>query len=174
MTNVLPISAQKKVWAVYRARFIITASLFILGLSALVGLALIPSYLALKLAAPVTREAAPLPKGEKEDASALPRAQALIVQLTPLITASTSPTAVISAALSARPAGVSLDHIVFDRGVEKKAGQVMLSGSATRDAVNAFRQTLAAQTYFKNISVPVGALVGSEGNRFSITATGPF
>ena len=48
MTNILPIPAQKSLWAMHRARFLIVISLVFIGLAGIALLALIPSFAALE------------------------------------------------------------------------------------------------------------------------------
>lgn len=167
MANVLPIAAQKRVWRMYRARFIIVGSFVLLGLSAIGGVALLPSYLALEIAAPAP-VATSAPRNDTVDPVAIARTQALLLQIGPVVSATSSPSTTITAALAARPAGLVVDSIGYTSEVPAK---IVLGGTANRDQINAYRNALLATGRFSGVSVPVGALVGAEGGRFSITLT---
>lgn len=171
MTNLLPLKRQKAVWAMYRARFLIAASIVLLVFAAIAALALIPSYLALELAAPPAPQTTSQPKGSPGDTAAIARAQAIVRAAVPLVIAATSSSRVIDEALSLKPAGVSITHVTLASGAP---GQLALAGTATRDALNAYRNALSADPFFTGVSVPVNALVGSDNGQFSITLSGNF
>ncbi len=68
--------------------------------------------------------------------------------------------------LAARPQGVTVDRIRYESG---KPSQLVLSGYAPRYAVNHFRTALTDTGKFTSVSVPVGALVGTDDSGFSVT-----
>ena len=169
MANVLPLDAQKKLWRMYRARFIIAFSILMCGLAVLCGLLMIPSYFALRIAAvPVSSEAVMRAESAAEDTMAVARAQALVRILQPLLSATSSPAHIITSVLYERPKGVLVRHVTYTGG----QGQLLISGSAARDAINVYRDTLLKHPSFTSVSIPVAALVGNEGGNFSITLTG--
>lgn len=167
MANVLPITAQKKLWRMYRAHFIVALSGSLIVLALLTALLLVPSYLALRLAAPpvVASDKVQAPADRGADTIELARAQALLRALDPLLMATSSVVADISQALSERPAGVSIDHITYTADNR----QLTLSGTAAREKLNAYRDMLAGHERFSSVSVPVSALVGTGGGHFAIT-----
>ena len=168
MANVLPPTAQKKLWRMYRARFIIVFSIMLATLALLAGLLIGPSYLALRIAAPPQQNTPVEGKGGATgDAVAIARTQAIALALTPLLSATTSPSSAIVAALSNRRAGIVIGYITYSADT----GQLTLTGTAPRDAINAYRDALKADTRFSSVSVPVSALVGTEDGRFSVTLT---
>ena len=65
-----------------------------------------------------------------------------------------------------------VDQITYTAG---SPSSLMLVGSAdTTGGISAYRAALAADAAFASVSVPVGALVGTEGGRFSVTLSGTF
>lgn len=166
MSNLLPIEDQKKIWAMYRSRFIFVTALVMLVLAVVGFTALIPGYVALTLAAPSAESVSVNREGS--DPIAMVRAQALINNLAPIFSATSSPTDVMLSVIEQRPTGVRIDRISYMKG------QVTLGGTGSRETVTAYRTALTSDTRFSSVAVPVAALVGSEGNRFSMTITGSF
>lgn len=165
MTNILPLEAQKKVWSMYRSRFLITASLVSLALSTLAALVLVPSFLALELAAPPISDAvAHSRENTPTDIAIISRTQALAGALSPILAATSSPSQRIREALSAKPQGVSVTHITYT----SQPSMITLSGTASRDTISAFRDTLAKDPLFTNVSVPVDSLIGAS-NSFTMS-----
>jgi hypothetical protein len=170
MANILPLDAQKKIWSMYRARFLIAASLVSLALSALAALALVPSYLALQLAAPPVSDAISHANANTpEDIATVSRAQALIAALGPVLSATTSPASVILDALGQRPAGVTVTGITYTTN----PSLITFAGSASRDAISAYRDTLAKDPLFTSVSIPVDSLIGNNSN-FTMSLSGNF
>ena len=168
MANVLPPPAQKKLWRMYRARFIVVFSALLSTLALLAMLLILPSYLALRIAAPPQQNAPTTgQRGATGDAMAIARAQAIVLAITPVLAATSSPSSAIASALSDRPAGVVIEHITYSADT----GQLTLTGTALRSAVNGYHDALTGNPRFSSVSVPVSALVGSDGGRFSVTLT---
>ena len=168
MVNVLPQSAQKKLWRTYRSRLLIALSgmLTVLALASL--LALFPGYLALSLFAPPPSESDAT--GERSEAAVgveLGRAQALIRVMSPILSATTSPSALITEVVSLKPPSVSIGHITYS--VQEK--RVLLTGSGGREAITEFRDALSKSPHVAQVSVPVSELVGTADSRFSMTIT---
>jgi len=171
MTNLLPPKSLSDAWSMYRARFLIAGSLVVLVFAGVALLALVPSFLALRIsAAPAPAQATSTP-GSPQDAADILRAQALVRAVAPLAAAATSSDAVIAEALSLRPAGIRVTHIAFAIGTP---GQMTISGTGSRDGISAYRDALGKDPYFTAVSVPVGALVGADNGQFSITISGTF
>lgn len=171
MANVLPLDAQKKIASEYRARFVIAAAVAIAALGLLLALALVPSYLAISLAAPPIREAVSSERASNPQVVA--RTQMLITQLTPALLATTSPRALIDAAIADRPGGVTLDHFVYTAPRTGKSAEMLIAGAASREKIAAYRDALEADPLFTTVSVPVSALVGGGNGDFSITLAMP-
>lgn len=172
MSNVLPKEAKKAVWGMYRTRFIIAGSLVAFAAAALSALSLLPGYLALHAAEPASVRADTSKSGGNEaDRTAIMSVRAMLETLSPLI-ATTTPSAAITQALSARPSTIAVDHITYTAG---NLGTLILAGSAaTREAISGYRQALSADPLWKTVFVPVGDLTGEPGARFSVTLTGYF
>ena len=167
MSNVLPHEAQKVVWGMYRARFVVAGSLVGLAAAALSGLALLPTYLALQVG---QRDSSPeiSSRGsvDQADREGIIHTQSLLAALSPLLAATTTPTETIALALSLRPANVTVDHVSYTSG---SPSTIMIVGSAAREAINAYRQALQSDPHWKSVSVPVGDLAGAVGGQFSVT-----
>jgi hypothetical protein len=166
MANVLPQQSQKKLWRALRARFIVVLSVLLILLAILGYLALIPSQLALQFAAPPASAPTPAAAAPAESTASISRTQAILLALSPMLAASTTPSSLITEALSPKPVGISIDRVSYDAS----DGTVMLSGSGTRDAINTYRDLVAQNVRFSSVSVPVSALVGESGH-FSMTIT---
>ncbi len=166
MSNLLPIESQRKMWAMYRARFLIVISLVMLVL-ALVGFAaLVPGYLAITLSA--TQEGSAQLQRDGADPVAMIRAQALVNNLAPVLSSTSSPTDMVLSVIEKKPRGIAIDRITYI------PGQITLGGTGSRETVTAYRTVLTSDPRFTSVAVPVAALVGSEGNRFSMTISGNF
>ena len=173
MSNILPQDARLTVRSMYRARFIVADSfvaLFVAGLSAL---ALLPSYLAIH-AADIQDAATSTSAKTASDAdrATISSIRTMLGSLSPVLTATTTPSGLISKILSLCPPTILIDHLTYSGG---DPGTIVVTGSAaTREAINGDRQALSAEPLFKAVSVPVGDLTGAPGARFSLTLTGAF
>lgn len=172
MSNLLPHEAQRAIWRMYRARFLIAGSLLALAVAGLSALSLLPSYLALHGGETESASTTPERIADAQDHEAIVRVQSLLAALSPLVIATTTPSAAIAQVLSLRPPTITIDHIAYTEGEQ---GGIMIVGSAaTREAISGYRQALASDTHFKTVSVPVADLAGAPGGRFSIGLTGDF
>ncbi|HEY4488288.1 MAG TPA: hypothetical protein VJB97_02110 [Candidatus Paceibacterota bacterium] len=165
MANLLPQYAKKRVGSIYRARFGSVLAILATSLALLTLVALLPSLLALALS-PLPEEAADAGRLQSEDILSLVRTQALINHVSPVLVATTTPSALVRSALRAKPASVTVQRISYSRGDKE---QVVVSGRATREGVRSYRDNLIALDTFTSVSVPVGALVGSEVTAFTVT-----
>lgn len=167
MTNVLPQDARRELWRSYRARFILGGSAIALIAALIAALALLPSYLALNATEIAASEPFSQAAGDVKDREDIAKAQSLLLALSHLAT--TSPSRTVAEALALRPAKIVVDHITYGEG------SIVLAGTAgSREAINAYKNALAAETRFASVSVPVGDLTVSQSGRFSITLTGTF
>jgi hypothetical protein len=169
MTNVLPIPAQKSLWAMHRARFLIILSLVMIGLAVLAYVALIPSFVALEANSLTEEELSAQSSTAAESLKAMTKSQALLTAVLPVIAATSSPVRAMEKALSLKPKGAVVNRIRYV-GTSKT---IQLGGTANRDVLTAYRTALEADGTFKTVSVPVAALVGASG-QFSITLGGTF
>lgn len=153
----------------------IVASIIAIIAAGIVFLSFIPSYIALTIgsASASPAGAAPVDEQQKEaDAAQEQHLKGLLHIVSPIVASTSSPTSVIASVVEERPKGVHIDQIIFSAG---KHASLMLSGSADSDtAIVAYRTQLSADPRFSSVSVPVGALVGTDAGRFSITITGTF
>lgn len=168
MANVLPLEAQKKIARVHRARFVLALSFGIGVLALMLALALVPSYLALSLAAPPDRESSKN-RVAAADARTMAEAQALVSQLHAALSATSSPSNIVAAAVSVRPEGVRIVHVTYTSPQGEKPAALQIVGNASREKIAAYRDALVANKKFVNVAVPVAALVGNSSGDFSIT-----
>lgn len=154
----------------YRARFMIAGSLVSLFVAGLCALALLPSYLAIH-AADIQNAATSTSAKTASDAdrASVSATRIMLESLSPILTATTTPSVVITKILSLRPPTIRIDHLTYSGGDQ---GTTVVTGSAaTREAINGYRQALSSDALFKTVSVPVGDLTGAPGARFSLTLT---
>ncbi len=172
MSNILPVEAKQSVWNMYRARFIIAGSLFVIVAAVLAILALLPSYLVLATSADGSSQASALANASVQaDGAAIAQGKSLLATLSPLVSATTTPTDAIAAALALRPAGISVNHLTYTAG---RPGTLVIVGTGSPAGISAYNQALTVDPLFTNVSVPIGDLVGAQGGQFSITASGNF
>jgi len=155
----------------YRARLVLVTSLVLLGLAAIGGLVLLPSYFALKIAAPPLAETTPLETGAPDDALVVERAQFLVREVTGVLGATSSPSATVLSALALKPVGITISRVLYQSDT---TGQITISGVGGREAVSAYRDALTKSGTYASVAVPAGALVGSQGGSFSIVLRGAF
>lgn len=173
MSNILPKDARLAVRSMYRARFIVAGSFVVLFVAGLCALALLPSYLAIH-AADIQNVATSTSAKTASDAdrAMVSSVRTMLESLSPVLTATTTPSVLISKILSVRPPAIRIDHLTYSGG---DPGTIVVTGSAaTREAINGYRQALSSEPLFKTVSVPVGDLTGAPGARFSLTLTGAF
>lgn len=171
MSNLLPESAKRARWRMYRARFIVAGSWVALAAAALSALALLPAYLALTFGGSSASKDIETIATIREDRIALAHAQSLIRVLSPLLSTSTQ-TALIDEALSVRPSGVTVSHIAGNAG---HPGTIVISGLVKRtELVSAYQSALRSNPHFASVLVPVGDLAGNEDGTFSVTLTADF
>lgn len=174
MANVIPNEMRRDMRNHSRARFVLAGSTVALISAALSFLMFLPSYFALIVnSRGVSPDFTPITTAVRvSDGEAIQHTNALLSELAPIAAASSTPTDTIASALALRPSGVRVDQIIYTQGAPSS---LMLEGSAdTNGEISAYRSALAADSEFTSVSVPVGALVGTDGGRFSITLLGTF
>jgi hypothetical protein len=169
MSNVLPLPAQKTLWAMHRARFLIVLSLALIALAILALVALIPSFVALEANTLSEEELTAQGSSAAEHQKSMTKSQQLLTAVVPIITSTSTPAAAIERALSLKPKGTTIQRIRYIASSKT----IQLAGSGTRDALTTYRTALETDGTFTSVSVPVAALVGSNG-QFSITLGGHF
>jgi zona occludens toxin (predicted ATPase) len=172
MANVLPTDARATVWRMYRSRFLLVASLAATAIGIFFALAFVPSYITLKSSGAGELDTAAKQNATTTDQVALTQTQALLRALSSQKPASTTPSEVIMAALSVRPAGITINHLTYQTG--KTNTLVIVGSSQTRDAISAYDQALHAEGHFNSVAIPVSALAGTEGGHFTATLSGDF
>ena len=175
MANVIPSDINEELQGYAWARFIIVGAFVALACAAIAFLLLMPSYLAIVLSTQHVddSDAGGALAGKGNDTAVLSHASGLLKILSPIVLATSTPTQTIQAALAMRPQGVHVDQILYHAGGTRSS--LMLSGSADSNSeINSYRNALAADPRFVSVSIPVGALVGTDGGRFSITLSGDF
>lgn len=155
----------------YRSRLVLVTALALLVLAAIAALFLIPSYVALRVAAPPVPDAQ-VSTGEEQDILTLQRTQFLIRDLEKTLVVATSSMKVVEEALALRPSGIRVLRIAYER--VEGGGRLTLSGDGTRDTITGYRDALTRSGKFTGVSVPVGALVPAEGGAFTIVVSGHF
>lgn len=178
MSNVLPKETLRIEWGRFRNRLVLVGALVLLGTAALSALALLPSHVALQVESQNPEQKGIDGSGavtdansrEKSERNDIARAQALIESVLPLVSSTSSPSEAIRAALALRPIGVRVDHISFVSG--ENATIAIYGISQGRENIHQYREALSNSGRFKSATVPVGALVGTDGGKFTITLSG--
>lgn len=170
MANLLPDDARHALLQMLSARFALGAACMLTFGVCAFSLSLLPAYTALRAEREVlilSLGARGESSGERKDRSEALRVKQVLEQLS-FLSSGTSTIEFVSAALSVKPHGISVDNITWsvERGL-------MLSGVAqNRDAVGAYREALLAdKDHFSAVSVPVSSFIGSEDRRFTVTLT---
>ena len=171
MSNVISGEGRAAVGRMYRARFMIAGGLVFIATAFFAGLALLPVYLALHAVATPTNAQSAATSGEK-DRTEIGRAQAYVTALRPLVAATTSPSKALIRALELKGKGVRIDHATYVAG---DIATIAIAGSAdSPTSIDAYQKALEADGMFKNVSVPVGDLIGAKGGHFSMSFQGVF
>ena len=169
MANVLPPLEKKRVIQSVRSRFVLAAALTLLAGAVIVALCLAPTAVFLRLAIAGLPEQVQVSETVRDDQAKQARIAAMVSTLSPIVGATTTPSASVGAALALKPVGLSVTSITYTKG------RIVFSGSSRdRQAVNDYRESLEADTRYTSVAVPVAALVGTQEGRFTITLTGNF
>ena len=174
MANLIPVQMQYQTRREIRARFMIAGSLVAIAAAAIAAAILLPSYVSLVdgAGAGIDSGAGLSDEVVRDDAAAMKHTDALLHAVSPILSASSSATSIITSVVSMRPKGIHIDQIIYAPGAQ---GSILLSGNADSDtAVSDYRAALMSDSRFTSVSVPVGALVGTDSGRFSMTILGSF
>ncbi len=178
MSNLLPKEKLQIELSRFKNRLLLVGALAFLVTAVLSALMLIPSHVALKIeyrnpeqqsadTAGATPAAITEQTSERND---LIRAQALLLYVQTFVSTTTSPTEAINAALALRPQDVRVERISFISGGN---GTMTISGvSQARESISGYKDALSKSGRFNSATVPVGALIGTEGGKFTITLSG--
>jgi len=178
MSNLLPREKSEMEWNRFQYRALLILALVLLGSATFSFFTLLPAHIAMQVERsaaerPDTDQTKVLSPAENQvriERQEVIRSRTLLNTITPIISSTSSPTESINTALSLRTNGIRVDRIAFVAGVD---GGITLSGlSLGRENINQYKDALIKSARFKGVSVPVGALVGSEDGRFTITLTG--
>lgn len=162
--NLLPSASQKRVRSELRARFLLGLSAVLLSCAALFALALVPAEASLVFFSPPQMQTSPGSGDTAQDNTAIAHTQALLTATQPF--AATSSLDDVLAALSQQGPGIKIDDISYS--ITQKTLSISGQAQAPSD-VNTFRENLETDLRFQNVSVPVSALLGSQGGSFTIT-----
>lgn len=174
MSNVMPAEKKRKLWREYESRFLAAGSLLGVATACFCALALVPSYVALRVEDGTTAPSFSGTSSYESDRETVARTRALLDILSPYAGTTTPPSEAVERLLALRPPGVSLDRIEYASG--ESVGTIIVSGSATvRDVIGAYRAAVEGDTLFDSASVPIGDLAGTDGGgHFSMTVRGAF
>lgn len=168
MSNLLPVEMRSSAWSAVRTRLLLLCGATLIATALLALLALAPSALVLS---GIDRGGEERAGTRAEDAQALVDAQSVVIQIKAWLS-TTTPARTAREIVMRRPAGMAIEHISYSGGT---TGTLSFSGSAkARDDINAFRAQLAADPRFAQVSVPIDALVGAQGEGFTMTVSGAF
>ncbi|MDB5187837.1 MAG: hypothetical protein JWO50_357 [Candidatus Kaiserbacteria bacterium] len=167
MTNLLPPEEQHRIEIMYLGRFIFIGGLALIITAFIAAILLAPNFiiLAQSQAALEHKVIAPVSASSSIEKSDLLRAKTLLDVLSTTTVITRAPSKTIARVLSYKPAGVTINHIMYTNG------SILLQGTAGHAAVDAYHRALSADPIFKTITVPVGSLVGNDQD-FSITISG--
>lgn len=169
MTNVLPpegLHARRKET---RARFVLVGSLVLIVCAAIAMLALLPSYAIVRTGA--SEKSAQGGVADEVEKNEIVRTRLLLSGLLPVASSTVSLLEVLDQAIRARPSGIFINNIIYKRD---PASLILFGSASSRERIKAYRDALAKNAYFKNASVPIQDLTGSDGGRFTLTLTGSF
>ncbi len=174
MANVLPPQLKKIRAQEFNARLIRIAALGLIAAALATMLALVPSYLIVRMQMSSAFSTQATSTAGAALRSDLARSEILTIQFAALAAATSTPQ-LLQRIFALRPSGMSIDSIDYVRGQKSAPGSIVLNGiGGSRDAINTFRLALGKDPTFTNVVVPVGALVGSGDGSFSVTLNGIF
>lgn len=179
LTNLLPDARIRSLRQLYFLRLAVVGVLLLAAVTVVHAVLLLPSYL--YLAGEVSeREAslasitARLEGSEEKEVGA--RVASLAEDSAYLARLATVPkvSAAVSAIIALPRPGIAIQGFSFSPVLE--GGAVMtLSGTAmTREALRAYEQSLASQSYIASADLPISAYAQESDIDFTITLTGPF
>lgn len=163
--NLLPPASMKKMRADFRARFVLAGAAILLACALIYSLALVPAEISvIAFKQPATPASPQAGASFQSDSAALAQTNALLSAIAPFT--ATSSLGAIQSALADRSAGITFTAMTYS-AVQRT---LSISGhAATPGDLNAFREALGNDPAFKNVSVPVSALLGSQSGSFTVT-----
>lgn len=179
MSNLLPQERLQSLRRRFYYRLLLVGSLVLLLTAVFAALAVLPSYVAPKIARGLQGEralatsTAGINLQSRTETNEILRSQAILAKISPIISATSSASDLLIAVILLRPEGISIDHLIFTSG---RDGIIIVEGVASgREEINLYREELAKQSdKFTGVSVPVGSLLGKDGGEFTITLKGAF
>ena len=170
MTNLLPPQVAREARQFIRDRFVFVGSIVSILCSVVVLFAFVPAYLVVQNG---VSETTPSPTiSESSDREALVRARAIVAELQPLVSSTSSVITLFDDILEERPDGITVSRIRYMRS---NPSTIVVEGlSQSREAINEYRAELSNDARFQSVSVPIGALAGIEDGRFTVTLMGTF
>lgn len=158
-------------WIFYRTRFMIAGSigLILVAIIALVSIA--PSYILLIVNRPQIHEVESQKVTDTTDDRAVAqKTKALLSDLAPILEEDYLPTELIEKALAVKPQGILIDRIRYASG--DGLPSIVIAGTTNvRGQAEQLRKALEGTQLFERVSIPVGDLVGANGNQFTVTLT---
>lgn len=173
MANLLTKASEKRLRRAQRARLLLLLAYSVFGVSLGIVCALVPASIALYYGTRSASDTVGAAPPTAQDRAAYQEVREIVFALKPLAAATTTPTEAILSALTLKPSSISIDHISYQAG--GAVGTIALSGvSLEPSALNAYRAAISADPHVVNASVPVGALIGADNGRFTMTIMGRF
>jgi Tfp pilus assembly protein PilN len=170
MSNLLPENTRLELRSEYRARYVLAGSFLAIGAALFMSLSLLPSYVVFAGSLP-KEQASQNSQEARQDLADITRAQALVVQFSPIVSSTSTISDALNAALGARPSGTHIDQVSYD----VTSDNITIGGLADdRESMNAYRTALQAVPKFTSVKLPVGDLISSQGGRFTVTLAGNF
>ncbi|MEN9561540.1 MAG: hypothetical protein RIQ56_813 [Candidatus Parcubacteria bacterium] len=167
MANLLLPEMVRNVKAKARDRLLLTWALLLTATAIVAALALLPSFLVLRIMEPGDRTALEKVREDKQGLQELAQSQAILKDLANVVAATSSPSRAIREALMARPKGITVHNVTYSGS---PATLVISGNGASRDVISEYRENLLKDKRFMSVSIPVSALVGAEeSGAFSAT-----
>ncbi|NBV76933.1 hypothetical protein EBR66_02120 [bacterium] len=175
MSNVLPPEYHADVRAATRSSFALLVASSLAVILAVVLIVSMPAYFAATAprisvveTATTTQDIATMKKELASDQqvltlfSALPHNPSIAIALGTL--------------LREKPKSITILSVSYTSASNKKGkGVLQVSGTAkSREALGAYRAALIKKQMFDAVSIPIGALVGTDANTFDLSVTGTF
>lgn len=171
MTNLLPLTRVRHIRFFYLTRFVKVFGLLLAGAAVCALLSLAPALWVFTVESRIGTE---VPNSfdaatRQKDRLMLISGSGYIDILSPIVSATTTPSEAIAHALALRPHGIVVDHIAYTQGT------ITLGGSTLEPALlDRYRLMLLADPLFPKVAVPVDALVGASNGRFTLTISRSF
>ncbi len=175
MMNVLPRDERQRLNRNTLARFIITGSLAALAAAVVSLLSIAPTIILLHASRATLERSIEADEADSDlaaDREAAQRTRALLTALAPMAsTTRVNGPIVIREALAEKPDDLTISSIAY--ASEGDGFTLILTGQASREDANVYKDALLSHGRFSEVSIPVAALLGTtEDSRFSATLRG--